>query len=71
MKFPTYEEVLAEHMKDPEFRKEWEASEEEFQKECARIEAEIEADKAAGIERFPRYPEDCLAWMKDYKTADA
>ena len=67
----TFEDLLAEHMKNPEFRKEWEALEEEYKQENARIEAEIAADKAAGIERFPRYPEDCLAWMKDYKTSNA
>ena len=70
MKLPTYEEVLAEHMKDPEFRKEWEASEEEFQQELARIRAEIEADEKAGIVRHPTY-EEAVAWMKDYQTSNA
>ena len=70
MKFPTYEEVLAEHMKDPEFRKEWEASEEEYQKEVARIRAEIEADKKAGIIRHPTY-EEAVALAKGYSVANA
>ena len=70
MKLPTYEEVLAEHMKDPEFRKEWESSEEEFQQELARIRAEIEADEKAGIVRHPTY-EEAVAWMKDYQTSNA
>ena len=57
MKLPTYEEVLAEHMKDPEFKKLWDESEEEYQQECARIRAEIEADEKAGIVHHPTYEE--------------
>ena len=57
MKLPTYEEVLAEHMKDPEFKKLWDESEEEYQQECARIRAEIEADEKAGIVHDPTYEE--------------
>ena len=64
----TYEEVLAEHMKDPEFRKEWDEFKEEFQQELARLKAEIEAEEKAGIIRHPTY-EEAIAWMKDYKTA--
>jgi hypothetical protein len=44
MKLKTLDEFISEHMKDPEFRREWEALAEEFQKECARIRAEIEAE---------------------------
>ena len=62
----TFREKLAEELKDPEFKKEWEASEEEYQKEVARIRAEIEADEKAGIVHHPTY-EEAIAWM----TADA
>lgn len=57
MKLPTYEEVLAEHMKDPEFKKLWDESEEEYQQELARLKAEIEAEEKAGIIRHPTYEE--------------
>ena len=53
----TFEDVLAEHMKDPEFKKLWDESEEEFQQELARIRAEIEADEKAGIVHHPTYEE--------------
>lgn len=66
----TFDDVLAEHLKDPEFRKEWEASEEEFQQELARLKAEIEAEEKAGIVRHPTY-EEAIAWMKDYETVNA
>jgi len=66
----TLEDLLEEELKDPEFRKEWEASEEEYQKERARIKAEIEADEKAGIVRHPTY-EEAIAWMKDYEVKNA
>ena len=68
MKLKTLDEFLEEQLKDPEFKKLWDESEEEFQQECARIQAEIEADEKAGIVRHPTY-EEATAWMKDYKTA--
>ena len=40
----TFEEMFEEHMKDPEFRKEWDALAEEYQKESARIREEIESE---------------------------
>ena len=66
----TFEDVLAEHMKDPEFKKLWDESEEEYQQELARLKAEIEADEKAGIVHHPTY-EEATAWMKDYKPANA
>ena len=66
----TLEDLLEEELKDPEFKKLWDESEEEYQKECARIRAEIAADERAGIIHHPTY-EEAIAWMKDYKTADA
>ena len=66
----TYEEFLEEQLQDPEFKKLWDEGEEEFQKECARIRAEIEADEKAGIIHHPTY-EEATAWMKDYKPANA
>ena len=53
----TFDEVLAEHLKDPEFKKLWEESEEEYQQELARLKAEIEAEEKAGIVRHPTYEE--------------
>ena len=69
MKLLTFEEFLEEELKDPEFKKLWDESEEEYQKECARIRAEIEAEEKAGIVRHPTY-EEAIAWMNDYKTAN-
>ena len=66
----TFEDVLAEHMKDPEFKKLWDESEEEYQQELARLKAEIEADEKAGIVHHPTY-EEATAWIKDYKPANA
>ena len=66
----TFREKLAEELKDPEFKKLWDEGEEEYQKECARIRAEIEADEKAGIIRHPTY-EEATAWIKDYKPANA
>lgn len=37
----TLEEVIAEHMKDPEFKKEWDALEPEFR----RISEELKAER--------------------------
>ena len=70
MKLKTLKEFIAEHMKNPEFKKLWDESEEEYQKECARIRAEIEAEEKAGIVHHPTY-EEAIAWMNDYKTANA
>ena len=53
----TLEDLLEEEFKDPEFKKLWDESEEEFQKECARIRAEIEAEEKAGIVHHPTYEE--------------
>ena len=66
----TFDDVLAEHLKDPEFRKEWEALAEEYQKESERIRAEIAAEEAAGIVHHPTY-EEAIAWIKDYKVDNA
>ena len=57
MKLKTLKEFIAEHMKNPEFRKEWDALEEEYKQEDARIEAEIEAEEKAGIVHHPTYEE--------------
>jgi len=43
----SFEEFLAEELKDPEFKKLWDESEEEYQKEVQRIRAEIEQEKRA------------------------
>ena len=66
----TLEDLLEEEFKDPEFKKLWDESEEEYQQECARIRAEIEADEKAGIVHHPTY-EEATAWIKDYKPANA
>ena len=58
MKLKTLKEFIAEHMKNPEFRKEWDALAEEYKQEKARIRAEIEADEKAGIIHHPTYEED-------------
>ena len=70
MHFPTYEEVLAEHMKDPEFKKLWDESEEEFQQEVARIRAEIEEDEKAGIVHHPTYEEAVALSKGEITDAD-
>lgn len=44
MKLKTLDEFIAEHMKNPEFKKEWDALEEKYRLENARIEAEIKAE---------------------------
>ena len=66
----TLEDLLEEEFKDPEFKKLWDESEEEYQQELARLKAEIEADEKAGIVHHPTY-EEATAWMKDYKPANA
>ena len=38
----TFQEDLAKRLKDPEFRKEWEESETEFQLSCKLIEARLQ-----------------------------
>ena len=47
MKLKNYRELLEEELKDPEFKKLWDESEEEFQKELQRLRAEIEQEKRA------------------------
>ena len=66
----TLEDLLEEEFKDPEFKKLWDESEEEYQQELARLKAEIAADEKAGIVHHPTY-EEAIAWMKDYQTEDA
>ena len=66
----TLEDLLEEEFKDPEFKKLWDESEEEYQQELARLKAEIEADEKAGIIHHPTY-EEATAWIKDYKPANA
>jgi hypothetical protein len=66
----TFRELLAEELKDPEFKKLWDESEEEYQQELARLKAEIEAEEKAGIVRHPTY-EEAIAWMKDYEIKNA
>ena len=66
----TFRELLAEELKDPEFKKLWDESEEEYQQELARLKAEIEAEEKAGIVHHPTY-EEAIAWMNDYKTSNA
>ena len=66
----TLEDLLEEEFKDPEFKKLWDESEEEYQQELARLKAEIEADEKAGIVHHPTY-EEATAWIKDYKPANA
>ena len=70
MKLKTLKEFIAEHMKNPEFKKEWDSLEEEYKQDNARLRAEIEADEKAGIVHHPTY-EEAIAWMKDYKPANA
>ena len=66
IKMYTFKDLLEEELKDPEFKKLWDESEEEYQQELARLKAEIEADEKAGIIHHPTY-EEAIAWM----TADA
>ncbi len=70
MKLKTLKEFIAEQMQDPEFKKLWDESEEEYQQELARLKAEIEADEKAGIVHHPTY-EEAIAWMKNYEVANA
>ena len=65
----TFRELLAEELKDPEFKKLWDESEEEYQQELARLKAEIEEEEKAGIVRHPTY-EEAIAWTKNYRTAN-
>ena len=65
----TFDDLLAEHMKNPKFKEEWDALEEEYQIANAKMDAEIAAEEAAGIVHHPTY-EEAIAWMKDYKVAN-
>ena len=70
MKLLTFEEFLEEEHKDPELKKLWDESEEEFQQELARLKAEIEADEKAGIVRHPTYKEAVALSKGEITDAD-